>query len=171
MNTNRPCIWNSKKLVFLISGSLVVLDQAIKFYIQSFFSLWEKKILIPDFLNLVLVYNRGAAFGFLNNSPYNWPHYFLMGATLIAIGVIIYLLLAKKYQDCLMLIGLSLILGGALGNLLDRIRLGSVVDYIDLYLGRFHWPAFNLADLGITTGAFIVLISIYRQKNYASDTY
>lgn len=161
----------SIKPTALTAISVLSLDQLLKFYIQAKFNLWDKKVIIPDFFNLVYVLNKGAAFGILNQYHTEWQKYFFIAITLLAILVIVYLLHSIKNRDRYFLLGLGAILGGALGNLLDRIRLGMVLDYLDFYIGAYHWPAFNIADTAITLGAISLIISFLLRKKHASSTY
>jgi signal peptidase II len=147
-----------------LAGTVLVLDQATKLLVQGALSARETVPVIPGFLNLVHVTNRGAAFGFLN-SENGWQAWFFIGATLIAVGVVLSMLRSEQAARPPAPWALGLILGGALGNLADRLRLGGVVfDFIDIYAGRFHWPAFNVADMAITTGVCLLIVSFYATR-------
>ena len=113
-------------------------------------------------LNLVLVHNRGAAFGFLSQAG-GWQRWFFIAAG-VAIGVFVAVWLRRAVRSGgrWLPAGLSLVLGGAIGNVWDRIARGAVVDFIDVYYGRFHWPAFNVADAAITVGAALVILAAFR---------
>ena len=113
-------------------------------------------------LNLVLVHNRGAAFGFLSQAG-GWQRWFFVAAG-VAIGVFVavWLWRAARAGQRWLSAGLSLVLGGALGNLWDRIVRGAVVDFIDVHYGQYHWPAFNVADAAITVGAALVILASFR---------
>lgn len=127
--------------------------------------------MVPGFLRFVHVLNRGAAFGFLNRQDIQWQSSFFIGVTVIAVGIIVYLLRSSDRRNRFFLLGLGAILGGALGNLADRVRMGVVIDFLDVYVGSFHWPAFNIADSAITAGALSLLVSFYRQERHASGTH
>ena len=116
---------------------------------------------IPGLLDLVLVHNRGAAFGFLNRSDIQWQFWLFLGATVVAAVAIVALLRSSRFNTWLSA-GLGLVLGGALGNLVDRIRFRAVIDFVDVYVGQWHWPAFNVADMAICVGAFLACIVIWR---------
>lgn len=119
--------------------------------------------IIPDFFNLVLVFNRGAAFGFLNDPDIDWQFWLFSGATLLGCGLIVYLMRSLR-PGRLLTFGLSGILGGAIGNFIDRVRLGAVVDFLDFYVGNWHWPAFNVADAGICVGAGLVCLCLLKSS-------
>jgi signal peptidase II len=123
---------------------------------------YGQQIPITSFFNLILTYNAGAAFSFLSDAS-GWQRWFLSSIALIASIVIIFLL--RKYTDNkLFCLALSLVLGGALGNLWDRITLGHVVDFLDFYIGSYHWPAFNVADSAIFIGAVLLIYDSFRSK-------
>jgi signal peptidase II len=138
------------KEAFLISFIVVVLDQATKYLALTYINPYDSFKVLP-FLHIVLVTNKGAAFGMFKNIGSS----FFIAASLVAIIFVIFLLIRGK-EDRL---GLSLILGGAIGNLIDRILYGSVVDFIDLSIGKYHWPAFNVADSSLTIGVAILLLT------------
>ena len=138
---------------------VVVLDQLSKYWISASFHYGEVHA-VTGFFNLVLTYNKGAAFSFLANAA-GWQRGFFITIALIAI-VVIGMLLARRAADTLFSAALSLILGGAIGNVLDRIVLGHVVDFLDFHLAGWHWPAFNLADSAITVGAVLLIADSVR---------
>ncbi|MCM0754455.1 signal peptidase II [Desulfovibrio aminophilus] len=148
--------------------TVLIPDLITKAVVQAKLELWESRTVIPGFLDLVHVTNKGAAFGFLNRVDITWQTAFLVAVTLLAVGVMVHLLRQASDQETFLVAGLGLILGGALGNLVDRLRYGEVVDFLDFYVGDWHWPAFNVADIAITLGAFCLLISLYRKKPHAS---
>ncbi|MFW6415308.1 MAG: signal peptidase II [Thermodesulfobacteriota bacterium] len=158
------------KPVLSTAATILLLDQVVKFYVQANFTALDKEIVVPGFFNLVYVLNKGAAFGILNREDIYWQTYFFLGISLVAILVILYLLYSIEDRDKYLLFGMGAILGGALGNLVDRVRLGMVIDYLDFYFKSFHWPAFNIADTAITLGAISVLISLIKKENNASNT-
>lgn len=156
--------------VWIIALSILFLDQFVKELIKSSIPVWGQQTVIKGFFNIVHVLNKGAAFGFLNTQGSNWQPYFFIGVSCLAVLVIYSLLRQAEKQRPLYVFALSSILGGALGNLTDRLRQGVVVDYLDFYFGRFHWPAFNIADLAISIGAICLLITFYKRETHASDT-
>ena len=142
---------------------ILVLDLVTKRWVESSLSYGEQ-IPLTGFFNLVLTYNAGAAFSILSEAS-GWQRWFLSSIATGASILIIYLLYrhATNKMFCL---ALSLILGGALGNLWDRITLGHVVDFLDFYIGNYHWPAFNIADSAIFIGAALLIIDSFRQKTH-----
>lgn len=144
-----------------IAFIILALDLATKHWVESIM-VYGQHIPITSFFNLVLTYNAGAAFSFLSDAA-GWQRWFLSSIALIASIVIIFLL--RKYTDnMLFCLALSLVLGGALGNLWDRITLGHVVDFLDFYIGSYHWPAFNVADSAIFIGAVLLIYDSFRSK-------
>jgi signal peptidase II len=145
---------------FLLAAAVVAADQATKAIVLSRFQLGEGVVVTPYF-NLVLVYNKGAAFSFLSDAP-GWQTPLLVGFAVVAIAVVAHLLW-RSPQRLVLSAGLALILGGALGNVIDRLRFGQVVDFLDFHAGGWHWPAFNLADSAITIGAVLLILDGLRK--------
>ncbi|MEW6068334.1 MAG: signal peptidase II [Nitrospirota bacterium] len=139
----------------LIVSLVIILDQITKYLIKNYLSPMDS-IEIFAFLHIVNVRNTGAAFGILKN----FSSIFFIAISLTAIIFVIYLLKKKVYNA----IGLSLLLGGAIGNLIDRILYAKVVDFIDFSIGNYHWPAFNLADSSLTIGIGIILLTSVLKK-------
>ncbi|MFP4167780.1 MAG: signal peptidase II [Desulfonatronovibrionaceae bacterium] len=158
------------KLVSGLGLGVLILDQATKLWVQRTISYFESIEIIPGFFQLVHVLNKGAAFGFLNRENSSWQTYFFIAVTALAVVLIFHLVHTVPRQDKYLFTGLGLILGGALGNLIDRIRLGEVIDFLDFYLGQYHWPAFNIADTAISIGLIFLVISFYKRKSDASHT-
>ncbi|OGA14505.1 MAG: signal peptidase II [Betaproteobacteria bacterium RIFCSPHIGHO2_12_FULL_69_13] len=146
---------------FALAAGIVVADQVAKWLIQAWFVPGER-LELTGFLNLVLVFNRGAAFSFLASAP-GWQTPLLAGIALLAAAVVSVLLLRNPSRN-LMNGGLALILGGALGNLIDRLRYGHVVDFLDFHAAGWHWPAFNVADAAITVGAGLLILESFLRK-------
>jgi signal peptidase II len=140
---------------------VLVLDIATKRWVESLV-LHGQQIPLTGFFNLVLTYNAGAAFSFLSDAS-GWQRWFFSAIAASASGMIIYLQ-RKHAADKLFCIAQSLILGGALGNLWDRISLGHVVDFLDFHVSNYHWPAFNVADSAIFVGAILLIIDSFRHK-------
>jgi signal peptidase II len=144
-----------------IAAVVIVLDQLTKYLITRSFALHETVEVTP-FFNLVLVYNRGAAFSFLSNAA-GWQRELFIAIALAA-SVWIAWLMRKHAADVLFCLALSLVLGGALGNVIDRLVLGAVVDFLDFHAAGYHWPAFNVADSAISCGAALLIWDALRAK-------
>ena len=142
---------------------LTALDAVTKWWVESDFIRGQSKAIVPGFLNFTLVYNRGAAFG----QGRQLPMVFFIVVSAIALGVVGYLYRRLKPEEGCSRWGLALIFSGAVGNLIDRIRLGYVIDFVDLYVGRYHWPAFNVADACITVGAVLFALDLIRRPKGA----
>ena len=141
--------------LFFLFLTLVILDQVSKALVINFFNLYDSVALLP-IVNLTFVVNYGFAFGLLNNPSLNQ-----ILVSLVILAIIIYFLyLLIKTQDKIFQLTLTLILAGALGNFIDRIFRGFVIDFIDIYIGKYHWPAFNIADSCITVGFVVLMINI-----------
>jgi signal peptidase II len=140
---------------------VLVVDIVTKRWVESVL-LHGQQIPLTGFFNLVLTYNAGAAFSFLSDAS-GWQRWFFSAIAASASGLIIYLL-RKHAADKLFCMALSLILGGALGNLWDRITLGHVVDFLDFHVSNYHWPAFNVADSAIFLGAMLLILDSFRRK-------
>lgn len=152
-----------RSMPWLASSALIaLLDQGSKIWIESVFQRGER-LPVTDFFNLVLVYNPGAAFSFLSDSS-GWQRYALVAVSMVAVVLIIGMLTQPSAQG-LFRIALTLILGGALGNLWDRVAVGEVVDFLDFHIGAWHWPAFNVADSAISAGAVLLVFdSLFGKK-------
>jgi signal peptidase II len=140
---------------FALAIGVVVVDQLSKALVLASFAPGER-LELTAFLNLVLVFNRGAAFSLLAQAP-GWQTPVLIAIALAA-AAILSALIVRNLGRRLLCGGLALVLGGALGNLVDRLRFGHVVDFVDLHAAGWHWPAFNVADSGITIGAAILIL-------------
>lgn len=143
----------------LAAVGIAVADQWSKAWIVARFNPYEAKAVIVDFFHLVHIRNTGVAFGLLSNLDPKWVNPLLIAATVFAIGgVIAYIHFLPRRGPAPF--GLGLILGGALGNLIDRARLGYVVDFLDVHWHHHHWPAFNVADIGISVGVILLLLDM-----------
>ncbi len=136
----------------LIAGVVCIVDQIVKALIVSTVPVYQSISVIPGFFNLTHIYNPGGAFGFLSGSSSELRHLFFLVSSFVAMGLILYLYAKTPPGQGLLAFGLSLIMGGAIGNIIDRIRIGKVIDFLDVYIMDLHWPAFNVADSAITIG-------------------
>ena len=139
-----------------ISLLVIILDQVSKFWMDSNLSFNQPVNLLP-FFDLRLLYNEGAAWSFLANVG-GWQRWFLSGLSLVISGILLVWLIRLERRQIWLAIALSLVLGGALGNLIDRVIYGHVIDFIDIYYQQWHWPAFNIADSAISVGAVMLVI-------------
>ena len=144
--------------VAAIAGLVIVLDQLTKYLVVRKFFLHESIQVIPGFFSITYVRNPGAAFGILAGASGSWRTIFFVVVSLVALTVIA--TLVHKTADRLPLLAFALIGGGAVGNLIDRVRFGEVVDFIEWYYGSFHWPTFNIADSAITVGVTLLAIDM-----------
>jgi signal peptidase II len=147
-----------------LAALVLLLDQASKAWVLGSFRLMESQSVTP-FFNLVLVYNSGAAFSFLAGAG-GWQKWFFV---VLALGISAWLLslLRRHAQERLLPAALALILGGAIGNVIDRLRFDAVVDFLDFHAAGYHWPAFNVADSAITVG---VALMLWHQFRYGKET-
>jgi len=149
-----PKAWADLVRWYAFALAVVVIDQASKLAVTKFM-LPGREILVTPFFNLVLAHNTGAAFSLLAGAG-GWQRGFFIVVAAIA-AVVIGVLLARHREEPRYCLALAGILGGALGNLLDRLRLGYVVDFLDFHVAGWHWPAFNVADMAITGGAALLI--------------
>lgn len=144
--------------------AVIVLDQATKLLADNLLT-YQHPLQIMPLFNLTLVYNQGAAFSFLSNAG-GWQRwFFVILSAVISIALVIWLRKIEarhKYQ----IIALAMILGGALGNLIDRSLYGHVIDFLDVYYSKHHWPAFNIADSAITVGAILLILDSLRHEQH-----
>ncbi len=162
-NYNTQHTRSGVSIVYWLSLSVVVvlIDQVTKLWVGHGFGYGESKA-VTDFFNLVLVYNSGAAFSFLSDAG-GWQRW-LLSAVAVAASVWIIWLLSRNAHQRLFSCALALILGGALGNLVDRVMYGYVVDFLDFYWGAHHFPAFNVADSAVSCGAALLLWDGFTKK-------
>jgi signal peptidase II len=152
---------NSLAPWLLLATLVVILDQLTKILILKRFRFAERLNVISDFFDLTLVFNKGAAFSFLANAG-GWQRWFFVGIAVVAICFLLYLL-AKHGGQKLFAFGIALILGGAIGNVIDRILHGQVTDFLSFYWHPYYFPAFNVADAAITVGAGCLIFDELRR--------
>jgi signal peptidase II len=150
--------------LLVLGGTIILLDQMTKYLVLQFLPLFSTIQVIPGFFNLVHVRNTGAAFSFLAGEPSAWRQGLFIGLTLLVVAMLLFAYGKVRSSDTWSRTAYVLIVAGALGNLTDRLRLGEVVDFLDFYVGAYHWPAFNVADSAITVGALMLVVSLLRGK-------
>jgi len=158
-------ILRKRNILFLAATFLVILlDQATKAWIISTMRLYDSFVVIGGFFNITHVRNPGAAFGFLAAAPPMFRYTFFIVVTVAAILLILHYLRISRIEAPSLVSALALILAGAVGNLIDRVRFGEVVDFLDVYIVSYHWPAFNVADSAITVGAAILIVVLLQKR-------
>lgn len=156
-----------------LSLLVIVLDQLTKLTVDNFMQLYSSIAVLPS-LSLTYVHNTGAAFSFLSQAG-GWQRWLFSGlAIAVCIGITLWLSRLKRHETMLA-VALVLVLGGAAGNLIDRIAYGYVIDFIDVYYGDWHWPAFNVADSAITVGVILLIAEsfgigvVHREASHPAD--
>ncbi|MBM4332431.1 MAG: signal peptidase II [Deltaproteobacteria bacterium] len=153
------------RLALLISSLVVMIDQITKIWVHSKMALYQSIEIVPNFFHLTYLRNTGAAFGFLAGERSSLRIAFFILVSAVAIGCIFYLLKNLRASQKTLAISLSLVLGGAIGNLIDRLRLGEVIDFLDFHWYALHWPAFNIADSAITIGVAMLFWQMIRKRS------
>jgi len=148
---------------FALAAAVIVADQIVKLIVLRVFAPGEQRV-VTDFFNLVLVFNKGAAFSLFAQAP-GWQAPLLSAFAVLA-SLVVGWFIVRNPGKGLFCLGLALILGGAIGNVIDRLRFGQVVDFLDFHAFGWHWPAFNVADSAISIGAVILILEgfIRREK-------
>ncbi len=154
----------------LVTGSIILLDQLTKQQIMRTMRLHESIPIIPNLFSLTYIRNPGAAFGLLAGSSNAFRMVFFGLTSIFALGLLGTILLRMPEQDWVGRISVAGILGGAIGNLIDRLRYGEVIDFLDFYVENYHWPAFNVADSAITVGVIFLIIHFAFEKRMEPST-
>ncbi len=158
-----------RKYHFLIAILVIVIDRVSKWLVAANITLHDSISVLPGFFRLTHVQNSGAAFGLFAESSSEWKVAILILFSILALAVVSALLWKNSHSMTTTGVGLSLILGGAVGNLWDRLLTGHVVDFFDFYLGSYHWPAFNIADSAIVIGALLLVAEILFARSPAEQ--
>lgn len=153
-------------MLFFIAIALpvVLLDQLTKWLVQANMPLMTGKPIIAGLFNLIHVRNTGGAFSIFAEADPTVRRIVFIGLNVVVMGIIAYAYSKTRREDTWLRTAYVFICGGALGNVIDRIRFGSVVDFLDFYVGTYHWPAFNVADMAISAGAIMLCIALLRGK-------
>jgi signal peptidase II len=157
------------RLAWWAIATIVAMDQLTKWLVLEHIPVFSSVAVIPGMLDLVHVRNSGVAFGFLNDLEHAWQGVFTSGLALAALAGIVYYATHLRPEERLARFGLSLILGGAVGNLIDRARLGYVVDFVDVYWRNWHFWAFNVADSAISIGAMLIFLDLILPHRHVSN--
>jgi signal peptidase II len=160
----------SRKLELSVSVTIVILDQITKAMIRPMLALHESREVIPGFLDLTRVHNTGAAFGVLNAAEFPFKTLVLSIVAAVALGGVAWYALTVPLTDRLARIGIAGVLGGAIGNLIDRASAGYVLDFVDAYWNGWHFWAFNVADAAITIGVIFMILDILGLGKRAPNT-
>jgi signal peptidase II len=159
----------SRFVLGFLALAVLAADQLSKYAVEKFTSVDSFRVLVPGLLNLVHATNPGVAFGMFADSEAPWMPFLLILFSVSVIGLLVWLLATGRAGGWFGQCGLALILGGALGNLLDRVLRRSVTDFIDFHIGNHHWYTFNIADSGIVIGAAFVMLELFREGRHPTQ--
>lgn len=148
----------------VLIGGVAVLDLFIKRVVARSFDLWESIEVIPGFFSFTYILNPGAAFGLFSSWNTSLRIPFFLVSSILGLGFIVYLYLGSLGRRQLPAVGLPLIAAGAVANLYERVTIGAVVDYLDFYINRYHWPTFNMADASIAAGVALLLLDSFMDR-------
>lgn len=155
---------------FATVAAVFAVDRLTKFIIESRVEPWQTIVVIPGFFNIIHTRNPGAAFSLLATADPGWRSVLLLGLSFAAVAMLTVLLWRSPQPGSLPRLPLALILGGAAGNLFDRVWFGEVTDFLDFHVGRYHWPAFNFADSAISVGAALIVLDLWRSREPRRET-
>jgi len=150
------------RLLAIVACMIVVADQITKAWVQTALTPFEMVPVIPKVFYLTHVYNTGGAFGFLAGAESVWRQAVFIVTSLVAMGMVLYFYRALTSGQQSMRWAFALIFGGAIGNFIDRVRFGKVVDFLDVFIGSYHWPTFNVADSAISIGIGLFILHMIR---------
>jgi signal peptidase II len=157
--------------IFLLAAAVIVAaDQASKAWVLGWLELHQSFEVIDGLFSITYVRNPGSAFGFLSGASPGFRSVFYTAITVVVALLILYYLKKEKADSLAMSLALAFVFAGALGNLIDRIRFGEVIDFLDFYLSSYHWPAFNVADSSISVGACLILLQLIRREKGSPDS-
>jgi signal peptidase II len=154
---------------YSIAAAVFALDRLTKWIVETRVSFTDTYKVIPGFFDIVRSENRGVAFGVFNDSTSEWRTMLLVVLSLAAVVGVSFMLRKARHMDPASLWALSLILGGAAGNLFDRILRGRVTDFLELYVGNYHWPTFNVADSAIVVASGLLVVDLFRPKHKVAN--
>ena len=151
------------------AAAVIALDRLTKWIVETRVSLADTHTVIPGFFDIVRTQNSGVAFGLFNESSFEWRTTLLVLVSVAAVVVVSAIIWRARQLDPLSLWGFALVLGGAAGNLYDRILSGRVTDFLDFYIRDYHWPAFNVADSALVVGCGLLLVGMLRPQRQAAN--
>jgi signal peptidase II len=154
---------------YSIAIAVFALDRLAKWLVETRLSLADTYTVVPGFFDIVRAQNRGVAFGIFNESTFEWRTTLLVLVSAVAVVVVSAIIWKARQIDSLSFWGFALILGGAAGNLLDRIQTGRVTDFLDFYIRDYHWPAFNVADSALVVGCGLLLLGSLLPQRQAAN--
>ena len=152
-----------------LSAGVFALDRLTKWVIESRVSNVDILPVVPGFFDIIHAQNRGVAFSMFSDAPSEWRSLLLVAISLLAVVIVARILWGADRLDRLSALGFALILGGAAGNVFDRLAWGQVTDFLDFYVGQYHWPTFNVADSAIVIGSGLLLVELLRPKRQAAN--
>lgn len=150
--------------LLITAGIVLVVDQATKFFIYHAMPLYDEITVVPGFFSIVHYHNPGGAFGIFSGTENAFRHVFFLVVSILALGLVLYFYRSTPKTHRFLSTGFALIFGGAVGNLVDRFHLGQVIDFLDVYVNGWHWPAFNIADSAISVGIGIFVFHLLFGK-------
>ena len=152
------------KFLLIITPVIIIFDQVVKIFVDRTMHLYQSIEVLENFFHITYIRNKGAAFGMFSgaDSSLRVPFFLVMSA--LAICVIMYIVHKDEGKTALFPTVMALILGGAIGNMIDRLRMGEVIDFLDLHWYQHHWPAFNIADSAITVGAVLLILHMFKER-------
>ncbi|MBU0483158.1 MAG: signal peptidase II [Proteobacteria bacterium] len=157
---------NKQMTPLLFALAVVLADQLTKWWVMESFMPHESKVIIAGFFDLTFITNTGAAFGLFAGEQTMGRQIFFVAVGVVALIALALIFRQQKNQSCFFSWAIGLVAGGALGNMIDRLRFGSVVDFLDFYVSNYHWPAFNVADSAITVGVGFFLLDAFLTRNH-----
>ena len=160
----------SRAAMYGLAGAVFAVDRLTKWIIETQVGAFDTHVVIPGFFDIVHSQNSGAAFGLFAESSWEWRTVLLIGFSFVALVALTVMLWRTPRLDRLTATALALILGGAMGNVFDRIRWGTVTDFLLFYIGRYQWPAFNAADSAIVIGSGLLLLDFLKVKRQPART-
>lgn len=159
----------SARVSALLVALMFALDQYTKHLVVAGWDLHESTPVIPGFFSLTYVRNRGGAFGLFSDLPEAWRVTFFVAFAVATVAALVWMLRSTPREDVAQRLAITAVIGGAAGNLFDRVRYGEVVDFLDVYVRDWHWPAFNVADSFISCGVVLLLIGSLRAVQHAES--